>query len=212
MSNGNDTAPTPWPEDPPNGIPISRKDEDGVERDAGIVNRGTKNDDRAHIYMWFTQSRQSQKHACEEDATYSFQQPTVTLTTSKGTWDVTKKTKQVIKRSAQKAVKSTIGGLIDWGEPTPDYQPDWVKKENEKRKKQGKKPFPPVRRPGAGPGEKEGYPYAPRKIPGVPQEGFEDAPDFSAFAGALVLPLMKKSKDDPKNPPGYPTVPDNRLW
>jgi hypothetical protein len=209
MSNGHDnTPPTLWPGDPPNGIPITRPDDDGVDQDAGFVHRGTKHNDKAHIYMWFTQSRQSQKHACDEDAIYSFQQPTATLTTSMGTWDVTGKIKKIVEKHPD-AAKSTIGGLIVWGEPAPDYQVDWVKKENEKRKKRGKKPFPPVKRPGARPGEKEGYPYEPRKIPGVPDDGFDDAPDFTAFDGAVILPLMRKSKDDPKNPPGYPTVPDN---
>jgi hypothetical protein len=219
MSNGdNSDPPVRWPKDPPNGLPISHgKDEEGRDRDAGFVFRGTKIiDGKPHIYMWFTQSRQSQKLACEENATYQFEQPSVTITTANGTWDVTAKARKQMNGLGKntKPIKTTIGGELIWGEPTPDYQPDWVKKENERRKKQGKKPLPSVPRPGAGPGEKKAYPYGPRKIPGVGQDGFEDAPDFtligkggSSFDGQTLVEVLKKSAGDPKNPPGFPAIP-----
>jgi hypothetical protein len=216
MANGSDgenALPTPWPKDPKGGNAISRKNEDGEDVDAGFVYRGTKDvAGRPHIYMWFTQSRQSQKQACEDSATYSFQQPSVTLSTANGTWDLTEKAKALINGEGKKLkpVGTTIGGEMVWGEPYPDYQPDWVKKEDAERKKRKLKPFPPVSRPGARPGEKQALPYAPRSIPGTNDEGFVDSPDSNkidksgrTFSGETLKRIITKDRKlDPKKPPG----------
>lgn len=187
--------PHTWPQDPIGGIIINATHDPGTLHEYtvnGTVTRGTYNvtdgtRTREYIYANFTNFPNSQ---CRESMWYSWVWPTIELETN-GVF---------VPKTTREHIKAATGHVIKFNDWNPDYQKDWVDKENRKRIQQGKPPLPQISPDGVLP---PSYPYAPFDTPAG--KGFLDSPSFSGrnaggSAAEKIFRDITKLKDNVESP------------
>lgn len=166
---GIEIVPHRWPQDPVGGIIINATHDPGTHHEYtvnGTVIRGTYNvtdgtRTREFIYANFTNFPNSQ---CHESMWYSWVWPTIEL----------EENGAFVHKTTRERITAATGHVIKFDDWNPDYQKDWVERENRNRVQQGKPPLPMISPDGSLP---PGYPYAPFDTPAG--KGFLDSPSFS---------------------------------